>query len=55
MLDTGAGDGFGGAVAQSADGNTLAVGAGYEDSNATGINGDQNDNSAEDSGPVYLY
>ena len=39
----------------SADGNTLAVGAGDEDSNATGINGDQNDNSASRSGAVYLY
>ena len=46
---------FGGAVALSADGNTLAVGARGEDSNATGVNGDQNDNSAQASGAVYVY
>jgi hypothetical protein len=48
------GDIFGEAVALSADGNTLAVGAVWEDSGATGIHGDQSDNSAENSGAVYV-
>ena len=39
----------------SADGNTLAVGAYVEDSNATGIGGDQTDNSILNSGAVFLY
>jgi hypothetical protein len=49
------GDDFGHAVSLSADGNTLAVGARYEDSGATGINGDQSDNSVDFSGAVYLF
>jgi len=53
--NTGADDGFGGAVALSADGATVAVGAHFEASNATGINGDQSDNSASFAGAVYLY
>jgi hypothetical protein len=53
--NTGASDGFGWSVALSADGNTLAVGAIWEDSNATGVNGDQTNNSASYSGAVYLY
>jgi hypothetical protein len=48
-------DGFGGAVAISSDGNTLAVGATGEDSNATGIDGSEGDNTALDSGAVYVY
>ena len=48
-------DYFGINLALSADANTLAVGAKYEDSNATGINGDQTDNSSTESGAVYLY
>ena len=36
------------------DGDTLAVGASGEDSNATGVNGDQTNNNAEDSGAVYV-
>ena len=48
------GDIFGTAVSLSADGDTLAIGAGFEDSTATGINGDQNDNSARDAGAVYV-
>ena len=44
-----------GAAALSGDGSTLAVGAYQEDSNATGINGDQSDNSARESGAVYVY
>ena len=47
------GDRFGWSVALS--GNTLAVGARDEDSNATGINGNQDDNSATDSGAVYVF
>jgi hypothetical protein len=47
------GDGFGSAVSLSTD--TLAVGAPGEDSNATGVNGDQLDNSSEQSGAVYIF
>jgi len=46
---------FGTSVAMSDDGNTIAVGAVGEDSNATLVGGDQTDNSATDSGAVYLY
>ncbi|MFP4611532.1 MAG: FG-GAP repeat protein, partial [Thiohalophilus sp.] len=53
--NTWAGDRFGWSVALAADGDTLAVGANREDSNATGIDGDQSDNSATESGAVYLY
>lgn len=49
------GDQFGFSVALSADGNNLAVGAISEDSKATGINGDQNDNSQQSSGAVYVF
>jgi AICAR transformylase/IMP cyclohydrolase PurH len=48
-------DGFGGFVALSADGNTMAVGAGDEASAARGINGDENDNGMSNAGAVYLY
>ncbi|MES9924606.1 MAG: hypothetical protein ABW152_10960 [Candidatus Thiodiazotropha endolucinida] len=48
-------DGFGGTLALSSNGNVLAVGASGEDSAATGVNGDQADNSAENSGAVYLF
>ena len=53
--NTDASDQFGASVALAADGNTLAVGANAEGSSATGINGDQSDNSASLSGAVYLY
>ncbi|NRB70150.1 MAG: hypothetical protein HRU48_22845, partial [Vibrio sp.] len=44
------------AVALSLDGNTLAVGAAYEDSDGTGVNsGAEADNSAVKSGAVYIY
>jgi trimeric autotransporter adhesin len=49
------GDQFGYSIALSDDGNTLAVGAIGEDSNATGINGNQDDNSANQSGAVYMF
>src|SRR5690554_244766 len=48
-------DYFGGAVSLSGDGRTLAVGAQHEDSAATGVNGNQNDNSAVGSGAVYIF
>src|SRR6185295_18218422 len=51
----GADDQFGYGVALSADGNTLAVSAPYEDSAATGVNGNQADNSMENSGAVYVF
>ena len=50
--NTGAGDGFGAGVAISGD--TVVVGA-LEDSNAAGVNGNQNDNSAADSGAAYVF
>ncbi|SCZ68400.1 hypothetical protein [Thiohalomonas denitrificans] len=50
-----ASDYFGGALSLSADGDTLAVGASGEDSVATGIGGDQSDNSASSSGAVYVF
>jgi hypothetical protein len=46
-------DYFGHSVA--VDGNTIVVGAYYEDSNATGVNGDQADNSAGQSGAAYVF
>ena len=48
-------DQFGSMVALSADGNTLAVSAYFEDSRAIGVNGDQADNSMEQSGAVYVF
>ena len=53
--NTGAGDGFGETVALSDDGNTLAVGAPREDSNATGVNSAQGDDSATNAGAVYVF
>ncbi|AKS41280.1 hypothetical protein [Wenzhouxiangella marina] len=47
------GDQFG--VALAVDGDTIVVGAPGEDSAATGIGGDQGDDSAEDAGAVYVY
>ncbi len=49
------GDEFGIDVALSADGNTLAVGAKNEASNADVINGDENDETAPSAGAVYIY
>jgi hypothetical protein len=51
--NTNAADQFGRSVAVSGD--TLAVGARYEQSAATGINGNQADNSAFASGAVYVF
>lgn len=53
--NTEAGDWFGTALAFSVDGSTLAIGALQEDSHALGINGDQTNNGAIDSGAVYLF
>ena len=53
--NTSADDGFGFSVSLSSDGNTLAVGGISEDSSATGINGDQNDNAAVSAGAVYVF
>jgi hypothetical protein len=49
------GDQFGHVIAISGDGNTLVVGSPMENSAATGINGDQKDNSADDAGAVYVF
>jgi hypothetical protein len=51
--NTGAGDYFGSSVSLSGD--TLAVGAYGESSSATAIDGDQADNSAYQSGAVYVF
>ncbi len=53
--NTGSDDNFGFSIALSSDGNTLAVGANTEDSNATGINGEDSNNSAGASGAVYVF
>jgi hypothetical protein len=53
--NTGVGDSFGATLALSADGNTMAVGALFENSDAKGINGDQSDNSASSAGAVYVF
>ena len=49
------GDQFGFSVALSVDGSTLAAGAVSEDSSATGIDGNQTDDSAASSGAVYVF
>jgi hypothetical protein len=51
--NSGANDNFGYHVALSGD--TIVVGAFYEDSNATGVNGTESDNSAIDSGSAYVF
>lgn len=50
--NTAAGDAFGGVALH---GTTLVVGAGNEDSNALGVNGNQTNNSAADSGAAYVF
>ena len=47
------GDNFGWSVAVSGD--TVVVGAPFEGSNATGVNGDQADNSAAFAGAAYVF
>ncbi len=51
----GAGDRFGTAVSLSADGNTLAVGAPGEDSQAIGVNKGEVNNASQDSGAAYVF
>ena len=51
--NTGDSDNFGFSVA--VDGNTLVVGAPFEDSSAKGVNGNGGDNGATDSGAVYVF
>jgi hypothetical protein len=51
--NTGPGDEFGWFVAISGD--TIVVAAPFEDSNTTGVNGDQSNNNATDSGAVYVF
>ena len=50
-----AGDEFGSAVALDTSGRMLAVGAHTEDSGARGVNGNQADNGADDSGAAYVF
>jgi hypothetical protein len=52
---TESGDRFGFSLALSDDGAMLAVGAPFEASAATGVNGNQADNSAPQSGAVYVF
>jgi hypothetical protein len=52
--NTGEGDNFGNSVALSGDGNMLAVGAPFEDGDATGVGGASNE-SAADAGAAYVY
>ncbi|MBL8842417.1 MAG: FG-GAP repeat protein [Planctomycetes bacterium] len=51
--DTGFDDRFGYSVA--IDGDTIAVGAFLEDSSATGVDGDDSDNSAFNAGAAYVF
>ncbi len=48
-------DKFGRSLNLNSDGNILAVGIPGEDSNTTGVGGDQKNNDARDSGAVYVY
>jgi len=48
-------DEFGGAVAISRNGRLLLAGARGEDSGARGVNGNQNDNSVDEAGAVYVF
>lgn len=53
--NTGADDGFGSELSLSGNGRALAVGVSSEDSSAKGINQDDNNDAAPNSGAVYLY
>jgi hypothetical protein len=53
--NTKAGDQFGSSLALSRDGRILAVAAYGEDSGAKGVNGNQADQAAMDSGAVYVF
>lgn len=52
---TDAGDGFGHAVALSGTGDTLAVGANGEDSNAITVDGDATNDAALNAGATYVF
>lgn len=52
---SGEGDGFGVSVAVSEDGNTVVVGAPGEASAATGVNGNEADDSAPAAGAAYVF
>jgi len=54
ISNTGAVDKFGTSVALNSDGNTLAVGAPFEDGSSTGVSGAPND-LATNTGAAYLY
>ncbi|MFM1988103.1 MAG: hypothetical protein RJA99_1060 [Pseudomonadota bacterium] len=53
--NAGSGDKFGVSVAISQDGATIAVGALAESSAATGVNGNQSDDSLSGAGAVYVF
>jgi len=53
--NTDAGDSFGTDVAISDNGSRIVVGASGEDSNATGVDGDQTNDTATDAGAAYLW
>ena len=53
--NTDAGDHFGSAIAMSADGSTMAVGAEGEASGSSGVNAGEYDDSAPNSGAVYVF
>jgi hypothetical protein len=53
ISNTNQGDEFGGSV--SISGDTIVVGARYEDSNSTGVNGDESNNDATRSGAAYVF
>ena len=53
--NAGTNDGFGTSVSLSQDGNSLAIGATFEGSASTGVNGDQTDNTLRDSGAAYVF
>jgi hypothetical protein len=52
--NTGAGDWFG-AGSLGVSGGTIVVGAPREDSNATGVNGNQTNNGAQNAGAAYVF
>lgn len=53
--NTDANDTFGRTLVLSADGETLAVAATGEDSRATGVGGDQSDDTGNNAGAIYIY
>lgn len=55
-INTATGDNFGVfTLGLSGDGDTIAASSVYEESNATGIDGDTGNNDASSAGAVYLY